>query len=61
MAKQLVPVANKPILYYGIEDMAAAGITEAVIIISPQTGAEVKKEVGNGDKFGMRLEYVVQD
>lgn len=60
MAKQLVPVANKPILHYGIEDMASAGITEAVIIISPQTGDEVRRNVGNGSQFNMSIEYVVQ-
>ena len=38
-AKQLVPVANKPVLFYGIEAMAAAGIDEVGIIIAPETGA----------------------
>ena len=38
MAKQLVPVANKPILFYGLEDLARAGIDEVAIIISPATG-----------------------
>ena len=38
-AKQLVPVANKPVLFYGIEAMAEAGIEEIGIIIAPETGA----------------------
>ena len=54
-AKQLVPVANKPILWYGIEEMAAAGITDIGIIISPETGAEVKNKTGNGEKFGVNI------
>ena len=41
-AKQLVPVANKPVLFYGIEAMAAAGIEEVGIIIAPETGAEIQ-------------------
>lgn len=61
MAKQLVPVANKPILFYGLEDLAAAGITEVAIIIAPQTGDEIRRTVGNGDRFGLHIEYVVQE
>ena len=60
-AKQLVPVANKPILWYGIEEMAAAGITDIGIIISPETGAEVKNKTGNGEKFGVNITYILQE
>ena len=60
-AKQLVPVANKPVLFYGIEALAQAGIEEIGIIIAPETGAEIKAAAGDGSKFGVRLEYIVQE
>ena len=60
-AKQLVPVANKPILWYGIEEMVAAGITDIGIVISPETGEEVKAKTGNGDKFGAIIAYILQE
>ena len=60
-AKQLVPVANKPVLFYGIEAMAAAGIDEVGIIIAPETGDEIQAEAGDGSRFGVRITYIVQD
>jgi glucose-1-phosphate thymidylyltransferase len=60
-AKQLVPVANKPVLFYGIEAMAAAGITEVGIIIAPQTGDEIRAAAGDGSQFGVSITYIEQD
>jgi len=61
MSKQLVPVANQPILFYGLRDLAAAGITEVAIIISPETGQEIREAVGDGSQFGITAEYILQD
>jgi glucose-1-phosphate thymidylyltransferase len=60
-AKQLVPVANKPVLFYGIEAMAAAGIDEVGIVIAPETGAEIREAAGDGSRFGVSIEYIEQD
>src|SRR5438093_7747374 len=59
-AKQLVPVANKPILFYGLEAMAAAGIDEIGIIVG-DTRAEVMAAVGNGSQWGVGVTYIPQD
>ena len=59
-AKQLVPVANKPILFYGIEAMVAAGITEIGVIVG-DTRAEVMEALGDGGRFGAAITYVPQD
>jgi glucose-1-phosphate thymidylyltransferase len=61
MAKQLVPVANRPILFYGLEDLAEAGIHEVGIIISPQTGDEIQAAVGSGEELGITPTFIVQD
>lgn len=60
-AKQLVPVANKPVLFYGIEAMAQAGIEEVGIIIAPETGPEIEAATGDGSRFGVKISYLLQD
>src|SRR5215203_2349496 len=60
-AKQLVPVAHKPVLIYGIEAMAEAGIREIGIIIAPETGDEIREAAGDGSQFGVQITYDVQD
>ena len=60
-AKQLVPVANKPVLFYGIEALAEAGIEDIGIIIAPETGEEIRAAVGDGARFGVHVTYIVQD
>ena len=59
-AKQLVPVANKPILFYGIEAMVSAGITEIGVIVG-DTRAEVMAALGDGSAFGARITFIPQD
>jgi glucose-1-phosphate thymidylyltransferase len=60
-AKQLVPVANKPVLFYGIEAMKAAGIEDVGIIVAPETGGEIRDVVGDGSAFGVSITYIEQD
>ena len=60
-AKQLVPVANKPVLFYGIEAMRDSGIEDIAIIVSPgQSGQEIRARTGDGSRFGVRITYVEQ-
>ena len=58
-AKQLVPIANKPILYYGIEHMVEVGICEIAIVIG-ETGDDVRDAVGDGSRWGVSITYVDQ-
>jgi len=59
-AKQLVPVANKPVLFYGIEALVEAGITNIGIVVG-DTQAEIRAAVGDGSKFGATVTYIEQD
>lgn len=59
-AKQLVPVANQPVLFYGIRSMVEAGITEIGIILNPETGGEIREVAGDGSQFGAQITYIDQ-
>ncbi|MET8339254.1 glucose-1-phosphate thymidylyltransferase [Streptosporangium canum] len=58
-AKQLVPVANKPVLFYGLEAIAAAGIREIGIVVG-DTQAEIEAAVGDGSALGLQVTYIRQ-
>ncbi|MFJ7073894.1 glucose-1-phosphate thymidylyltransferase [Streptomyces sp. NPDC098781] len=59
-AKQLVPVANKAVLFYGLESIAAAGITDVGVIVG-DTAPEIQDAVGDGSKFGLQITYIPQE
>ena len=59
-AKQLLPVANKPVLFYGLEAIAAAGVTDVGIVVG-DTEPAIKAAVGDGSKFGIRATYLRQE
>jgi glucose-1-phosphate thymidylyltransferase len=58
-AKQLMPIANKPILFYGIEALAQAGIRDIGIIVG-ETREEVVEAVGDGSRWGLKVTYIDQ-
>jgi glucose-1-phosphate thymidylyltransferase len=59
-AKQLVPVANKPVLFYGVEAIVAAGISEIGVVVG-DTRAEIEAALGDGSRFGAKITYIPQD
>ena len=59
-AKQLVPVANKPVLFYGIEALVEAGIRDIGIVVG-DTQAEIRAAVGDGSRWNARVTYIEQD
>ena len=58
-AKQLIPVANKPVLFYGLEAISQAGIKEVGIVVG-ETREEVQSAVGDGSRFNLKVEYIYQ-
>lgn len=59
-AKQLVPVANRPVLFYGIESLVAAGVQDIGIVVG-NTAEEIREAVGDGSRFGARVTYLPQE
>ena len=59
-AKQLVPVANRPILFYVLDNLAEADVHDIVVIVSPETGREVQAALGDGSRWHSRLTFIVQ-
>jgi glucose-1-phosphate thymidylyltransferase len=59
-AKQLVPVANKPVLFYGVEAIVAAGIRRIGVVVG-DTREEIRNALGDGSRFGAEITYIEQD
>jgi glucose-1-phosphate thymidylyltransferase len=59
--KHLIPIANKAMIHYALEAVAAAGIAEVGVVINPDTGEEIRKALGDGTAFGVQISYVMQD
>ena len=60
-AKQLIPVANKPVLGYVLDQVSKTGIKDVGIIIAPETGNEVKQYVKDGSEWGFHVTYILQE
>lgn len=58
--KQLVPIANKPVLQYGIEDLRDAGITEIGVVLGNKGREEIQEFLGDGSRFGVDITYIIQ-
>jgi glucose-1-phosphate thymidylyltransferase len=59
--KHLIPIANKPMIHYALEAVAAAGIRDVGIVINPDTGHEITAALGDGTGWGLRISYLVQE
>lgn len=61
VSKQLLPIYNKPLVYFPISMLMMAGIQDILIITTPQDQASFKRLLGNGSEFGVNLSYAIQE
>ncbi len=59
--KHLIPIANKPMIHYALEAVIGAGIRDIGIVISPDTGHEITRTLGDGSAFGCKISYITQE
>lgn len=60
VSKQLLPVYDKPMIYYPLSVLMLAGIRDILVITSPQSDEGIRRLLGDGDAYGLNLEYIVQ-
>jgi len=61
ISKQLLPVYNKPMIFYPLNTLIKAGVKEILIIVAPESASAYKNLLGNGEEFGVSLSYAIQD
>ncbi len=60
LAKHLIPVANKPVLFHGLENLATAGLRDVAIVVNRETREQIEAAVGNGERFGIAVTFLEQ-
>ncbi|MBI5286273.1 MAG: NTP transferase domain-containing protein, partial [Deltaproteobacteria bacterium] len=59
--KHLIPIANKPMVFYALEALVEAGVRDIGVVINPETGGEIKKALGGGENWDARFTYILQE